>query len=223
MLLSVFFEKDAENIRALSRYLDRRSLVIKNYEDLANRLNAPTLIKAKCKSNTTEHSPTLDLMQSPKVSTLKVNVLVRNLRAISRNDVANLIEKGIPENQREWLNVKDAINDYGELFDEVASKLDPKSINDWKILGRKLGFQFDELKQIGLGCNPTERLLVDYVYTTMNPEELTVARFRHLMEEIEKPNLLRKSGINERLYHRCRIRYYQTSRSISFFMIESWL
>jgi hypothetical protein len=93
--LKDLFARDAEVVKQLGRLLDRRSIVLKNHENLADLLNAPPLIKGKCKSNT-EHSPTLDLLQLPKVCTITVNILVGKLRDIKRNDVAGLIEEKIP-------------------------------------------------------------------------------------------------------------------------------
>lgn len=83
------------------------------------------------------------------------------------------------------------MNNHGELFEEVASRLDTARRINWKTLGRKLGFKPDELNQIKLGCNPAERLLEDYVYPTLKANQLTVGRFRQLITKINRTPILK--------------------------------
>lgn len=67
----------------------------KHIEPMADLLGVPPPIKAKLKS-IISRSPTLDLLQMPKVSNLSAVELVGKLRRMARNDEANKIEKRIP-------------------------------------------------------------------------------------------------------------------------------
>ncbi|XP_031555043.1 uncharacterized protein LOC116291950 [Actinia tenebrosa] len=64
--------------------------------------------------------------------------------------------------------------------------LDKETRNNWRTLGSKFGLQRDELEQIV--SNPARILLEDYVYQTMDAEDLTNGSFQQLVNVVDKPS-----------------------------------
>ena len=83
----------------ISLQLNRRSPVVKNWEDLASELHASQEVIAKCR-RLTPHSPTELLFETlssfHKTVNLTVNQLIEKLDSLSRKDAVKLLDEKIP-------------------------------------------------------------------------------------------------------------------------------
>lgn len=158
---------------------------IANWEHLACRVDAPSLVRLKCKLST-NYSHTEMLLEVLAVRENKEVVTVKDLiaalKSIGRNDIVRMITKVHcdAESSTESLrDFKDSASNH-DLLEGIITRLDDKTLSGikrhWKHLGQKFKISREKLEVIEFCApyNPTKSLME---YLLVKEEDLTMRTF----------------------------------------------
>ncbi|PFX19431.1 hypothetical protein AWC38_SpisGene16160 [Stylophora pistillata] len=170
----------------LVRSLDNRAnLCIANWEHLACAMEAPKLVRLKCKLST-NYSHTEMLLEVLAVRENKEVVTVKDLiaalKSIGRNDIVRMITKvhcDAKSSTESLRDFKDSSSNH-DLLEGIITQLDDKTLSGIKIHWKHLGSQFQisleklEVIEFCAPYNPTKSLME---YLLVNEEDLTMRTF----------------------------------------------
>lgn len=175
----------------LALRLDQHHPVVKNWEHLANALNVPIDIIAKCKINA-EYRAAQRLLQflEARKPNLMVKEFVSKLEKIDRYDIKADISRTLSDPENNTQRVSDVFNNNVQLEDKIVLQLDTKSPvkKGWKDLAYEFGLNKKEVERIESGCRNPAAGILDYLFK--KDPKFTVGNFKTHMSEMKREDVL---------------------------------